>query len=153
MPEAPDSAGDREDLLALLAPVARLLRRVEEEAAAPSGLSMWQYAVLSVVAAAPGLNQRQVADRLDYSTNRIIADLDELERRELLRRRPGPDRRSNLLDATEAGVAVVREIRARIRRGEEQLLARLPRAERETWLAAARTLADAARAGRSAGDR
>lgn len=153
VPDDLDVSTDREDLLALLAPVARLLRRVEDDAAAPAGLSMWQYAILAVAVATPGMNQRQVAERLDYSTNRIIADLDELERGGLVRRRPGPDRRSNLLDVTPAGERVVREVRARIREGEERLLEHLSPVERATWLAAARQLAEAARRDRATRNR
>ena len=59
-----------------------------------------------VVAERPGANQREIATYLQYSPNRIVADLHDLETRGWLTRRPGPDRRANLLAPTEAGEAV-----------------------------------------------
>ncbi len=67
----------RQDLLALLLPLTRDLRRVEEAAAAEHGLTMWQYAILSVADRRPGWHQAAIADALGYSKNRIVADLDE----------------------------------------------------------------------------
>jgi DNA-binding MarR family transcriptional regulator len=136
----------RIDLLAALAPLARALRRVEDAAAARAELTMWQYAILSVVAESPGLNQGAVARRLEYSPNRIIADLDLLEQHGLLTRRPGADRRSNELTTTTAGRRVVRRVRADIHRGEDELLAALPVAQRRALLSATETIADALRA-------
>ena len=142
----PASVDDREDLLALLAPVTKALRRIEDAAAARASLTMWQYAVLSVIVATPGLNQRQVATRLDYSVNRLVADLDELERRALLRRRAGADRRSNVLEATAKGERVMRQVRALIRAGEGELLGRLPADRQADVVTVARALALAVRA-------
>ena len=112
----------RRDLLASLGPVAKALRRVEDAAAATEDLSMWQYAVLSVVAEQPGLNQGQVAKVLQYSSNRIVADLDVLEARQLVTRRPGVDRRSNTLEITTDGWALQRRVQERIHAGEDSLL-------------------------------
>ena len=78
-------------------PIARALRRIEEAAAARDGVNMWQYAILSVVAERPGLNQREVAGVLQYSPNRIVGDLHALVERGLVVRRPGRDRRANRL--------------------------------------------------------
>jgi DNA-binding MarR family transcriptional regulator len=138
-------ASPRIDLLAALAPLARALRRVEDAAAARADLTMWQYAILSVVAESPGLNQGSVAGRLEYSPNRIIADLDLLEQRGLLTRRRGGDRRSNELTTTTAGRRVVRCVRADIHRGEDELLAALPADRRRALLSATDTIADALR--------
>ncbi len=136
-------ATTRIDLLAALAPLARALRRLEESAAARADLTMWQYAVLAVVAESPTLNQGEVANRLGYSPNRIIADLDLLERRELLTRRPGADRRSNELTTTAAGRRVVRRVRTDIHRGEDALLAALPTDQRRALSSATSTIAAA----------
>lgn len=118
-------ADDREDLLALVMPLTRALRRIEDEAAAGHGITMWQYAILSVAVERPGSNQAAVADTLAYSRNRIVADVDRLERDGLLRRQPGADRRANVLEVTAAGTATMRAVRADIRRHEEELLAPL----------------------------
>ncbi|MCU1390244.1 MAG: hypothetical protein JWL72_3582 [Ilumatobacteraceae bacterium] len=133
----------REDLLALIHPVARALRRIEDGAADRHGLTMWQYAILSVVAAAPGSNQGEVAKRLQYSVNRIIGDLDLLEARWLLVRRSGRDRRANLLEITTAGVAIRDLIRADIHEHEDVLLAPIPTAQRRELYAALRRIAAA----------
>lgn len=127
------SDSERRDLLGSLLPIARALRRIEDAAAAEHGVSMWQYAVLSLVTAVPGLSQRQAADRMDYSRNRIIADLDYLEEQGLLVRKPGTDRRANVLEATPRGITVMQRVRAEIHRGEDELLAGLSPDERRDF--------------------
>lgn len=116
---------ERQDLLASLLPVTRALRRIEDAAAAAHGVTMWQYAVLAVVAPRPGMNQGEAATLMDYSKNRIIADLDHLQQQGLLVREPGADRRSNVLRVTDSGVRVMRQVQADIHRGEDGLLAGL----------------------------
>lgn len=104
---------------------------------------MWQYAVLSVVAFRPGMNQLATAELLGYSRNRIVADLDLLEQRGLLTRRSGSDRRSNTLWITEDGSAVVAQVQRRIHAAEDELLADMPAADRrelQRLLASAATM-------------
>jgi MarR family transcriptional regulator, transcriptional regulator for hemolysin len=134
--------GDRQDLLAVLAPLTRSLRRIEDAAAARAGITMWQYALLAVVADVAGLNQTQAATRLGYSKNRIVADLDLLERRRLLIRRPGPDRRANVLSATAAGIRLMHAVRTDIHDREDRLLTTLPHEQRAGIVAACRAIAD-----------
>jgi DNA-binding MarR family transcriptional regulator len=124
-------ARPRQDLLALMHPVAKALRRIEDVAAAKHGVNMWQYAILSVVIDSPGLNQAEVAKRLQYSVNRIIGDLDVLEQGGFLSRRPGNDRRVNLLGATAAGITLRNLVRADIHKREDKLLAGLTPTERK----------------------
>jgi len=116
-------AAERRDLLASVLPLAKALRRIEDAAAAEHGITMWQYAILSVAAAAPGMNQSEMASGMGYSKNRIVADIDQLEQHELLRRQPGADRRVHTLRATDAGIAAMRAIRTEIHRREDELLA------------------------------
>jgi DNA-binding MarR family transcriptional regulator len=115
----------RPDLLASLFPVTKALRRIEDEAAAAADLTMWQYAILSVVKDAPGLNQRVIARQLNYSANRIIADLDHLEARGLVVRQPGADRRANVITLTRSGAALQRRVQRAIHAREDELLAGL----------------------------
>ena len=136
---------ERIDLLAALAPLTRALRRIEDDAAAAAGITMWQYAILSVVSDAPGLNQGEVATRLGYSKNRIVADLDLLEERKLLTRTPGPDRRANVLRTTAAGRRLSQHVRTAIRRGEDKLLRDLPDEQRRALSSATRTIGQALR--------
>jgi DNA-binding MarR family transcriptional regulator len=139
-------ATDRTDLLASLHPVTRVLRRIEEAAAAREGLSMWQYALLSVVAHGAGRSQREIAEHLQYSPNRVVTDLHDLEGRGYLTRRPGVDRRANALELTEAGDAVRRRIRAEIHAHEDELLAGLADDDRECLVGTLGRLAELARA-------
>jgi DNA-binding MarR family transcriptional regulator len=139
--------GDRVDLLVSVLPLAKALRRIEDEAAATHGLTMWQYAVLLVVAARPGRSQAEVADRLGYSRNRLVADVDRLEERGLLVRRAGADRRANELVATDEGVATHAAIQAAIHAGEDALLSELSAADRATTHRLLAQLGEAARAG------
>jgi DNA-binding MarR family transcriptional regulator len=125
----------RQDLLALLMPITRQLRDIEEAAAARHGLSMWQYAILSVVDRRAGLNQGDVADRLGYSKNRIVADLDHLELGGLLSRRRATDRRANVLTITSRGRRIMTQVQTEIHHDEDELLAALPPASRRTFAA------------------
>lgn len=91
---------------------------------------MWQYAILAVVAQRPGLHQAEAATRLDYSKNRIVADLDRLEERGLLVRERHGDRRANQLRITDTGQTVRAAIQRDIHDAEDRLLASLPPARR-----------------------
>lgn len=130
----------REDLLALLMPVARRLRRIEEEAAARHGLTMWQYAILAVAESQPGLNQGDVAQVLDYSKNRIIADVDQLESAGLLIRQRAVDRRANLLTTTDTGRKAMIKVQTEIHRAEDELLAGVSPRGREALVRGLRQL-------------
>ena len=121
---------DRRDLLGQLLPFTKELRRNEDRAATAHGVSMWQYAVLSVAEAHDPVNQAEAAALLGYSRNRIIADIDTLEGRGLLVRERAADRRANTLHVTPAGVTLMRAIKTDIQRGEDELLAGLTAAER-----------------------
>jgi DNA-binding MarR family transcriptional regulator len=135
----------RRDLLASLYPVTRALRRIEDDAAAEAGLTMWQYAILSVVGEDPGRNQGAIARRLQYSANRIIADLDQLENQGLVTREPGADRRANVIAITRSGAATQRRVQRAIHAGEDELLAGLSAAQRRQLQEVAGTLASSIR--------
>lgn len=115
-----------------MGPLYRLLRRAEERCANDAGLTMWQYAVLSVGARHEGLSQAQIADRLGYSRNRIIHDLDVLETRRLAERRAGTDRRRHSIHVTATGRDTVDEIRSAIWAAENDLLSPVPAAGRDS---------------------
>lgn len=126
-----EKAVERVDLLAFILPVSRELRRIEDAAAASAGVSMWQYAILWAISVWPGLNQAEVADRIGYSRNRIVADIDALEAAGLATRRPGADRRANVLHVTAEGRSVVERVRREIHRREDDLLHDVEPAERD----------------------
>ena len=112
-------------------PLARRLRRIEDNAAEASGLTMWQYAVLADAETRPGSIQTEVAARLQYDKNRLVTDLDILENLGLVERQRGSDRRSYGLYVTASGSRMRRTIQARIHRGEDELLGDLPTTTRE----------------------
>lgn len=135
-------AAERRDLLASVLPLAKALRRIEDAAAAEHGITMWQYAILSVAVAAPGMSQSEMASGMGYSKNRIVADIDHLEQRRLLVRQAGADRRVHSLRATDAGIAAMRTIRAEIHRGEDELLAGLSATAQQEFHRSARRLGE-----------
>jgi DNA-binding MarR family transcriptional regulator len=125
----------RRDLLEVVGPLHRRLRRIEEHCARAAGLSMWQYAILSLASAQDGLSQSVIAERLEYSKNRIVGDLDELTSRGLAERQSGTDRRAHAIHVTPAGHALVAEVREGIWRDEDELLPHLTPEQREVLLA------------------
>lgn len=133
----------RRDLLEVVGPLYRSLRRIEEQCARAFGLSMWQYAILAVAAAQEGLSQAVIADRIGYNKNRIVADLDVLTSQDLAERRPGTDRRSYAIYATDAGSALVAKVRECIWQREDELLSNLSLAKRELLMELLSTVASA----------
>src|SRR5271157_4262422 len=57
-----------------------------------------QYSILTIIECNPGLRQSEVSEALGIKRANLVAMIDELERRKLLRRDPAPnDRRSYAL--------------------------------------------------------
>src|SRR4051794_27395952 len=107
---------------------------------------MWGYVALSRLASGPAPTQLALAAAMGYDKTRLIGLLDGLERDGLITRDPDPaDRRARVVHLTPAGrerhAAAARAIRAM----EEELLAELSAAERETLLAVLPRLAAAPR--------
>jgi DNA-binding MarR family transcriptional regulator len=123
----------RRDLLSVLFALTRALRRIEDDASAADQLTMWQYAVLSLVEDRPA-NQTTLATRLGYSKNRLVHDIDHLEHLGLVRREVLPtDRRSNSITITSRGRDARARIQRRIHDGEDELLRNVPRSAREQF--------------------
>ena len=82
------------DLLHLLFDTARLLRAEAGRRARARGLSRGAFGVLAALARAPGITQRELAERLDMEPITVARLLDRLQARRLVERRPDPrDRR------------------------------------------------------------
>ncbi|MBF6352244.1 MULTISPECIES: MarR family winged helix-turn-helix transcriptional regulator [Nocardia] len=133
---------DRPDLAAMLAPLTRTLIAMERPILESHGLSMWAYSVLVALSRGPARGQGVLAQEIGADKTRIIAVLDDLQKRGLLDRTPDPsDRRARLLELTPEGHRVVAQAQARIQAGEEQqLLQYLSPGERAVFLQALRTL-------------
>lgn len=93
------------------------------------------YGVLEVIAANPGLKQTQLARAVQLDRSSVVSVIDKLERRALVSRRVAAgDRRSNALELTADGLALLRRLRPRVRAHEERLAARLSASERATLM-------------------
>jgi DNA-binding MarR family transcriptional regulator len=113
-----------DDLGALLARATRRLLDAERPLLAGRDLSMWDYVVLSRLAAAPAETQLSLAQAIGYDKSRLIGLLDELESAGLLTREPDPkDRRAKVISLTAAGKSRQERARRDIRAMERRLLA------------------------------
>ncbi|WP_369360344.1 MarR family winged helix-turn-helix transcriptional regulator [Streptomyces sp. cg2] len=127
----------RPDLAAMLVPLCRALVDAERPVLDAHGLAMWGYSVLLRLDETPIRTQAALADAIRADRTRIIPVLDDLETRGLIQRRPDPgDRRVRLVSLTPEGRRLRDAVQADIRRGEEELLARLPAADRKGFVRA-----------------
>jgi DNA-binding MarR family transcriptional regulator len=119
----------------MLAPLLRELIAAEEPVLAAHDVTMWGYVVLLALDRSSMRTQAAVAAAIGADKTRIIRDLDELQQRGLIERRPDPDdRRVRLLAITDAGRTVKNAVQEEIQRGEERWLGDLSAAERRTFL-------------------
>jgi DNA-binding MarR family transcriptional regulator len=82
-----------------------------------------QYSILTVIERNPGLRQGAVGEALGVKRANVVAMIDELERRKLLRRDPCPgDRRSWALMLTAKGSRLTAELHALSERHERRLI-------------------------------
>lgn len=122
----------------LLRRAAAMQRLAVERALADLDVTPAQYAVLSVVAETPGLSNADIAriERLTPQTmSVIIANLER--KRVVVRRAHATHGRIQQAEATESGLRLLAECRARLRGPERRLCAATPPgAERlvEAWL-------------------
>ena len=82
--------------------------------------------ILKILAGAPGMSQSALAKALGMLPSRMVAYVDELERKGLLERRPHEsDRRNNALHLTKAGRAAYRATSRLAQEHQRALLAGL----------------------------
>jgi len=95
-------------------------------ALASFGLRVRSYAVLAAAASATRPTQRELAEFLRLDPSQVVALVDELERRGLVRREVDPaDRRANAIVATADGAALSARANAAIAEARERRLAAL----------------------------
>ena len=154
-PEGTGRRAARPDLAAMIVPLGRALMAAEQPVLDAHGLAMWAYVVLLRLDETPIRSQAALAGAIGADKTRIIAVLDDLEARGLIARRPDPgDRRVRLLSLTSAGRRLRDAVQADIQRGEEELLAPFPAAERDSFVRVLRALSAGAAAtpkGRASG--
>ncbi|MFB9644354.1 MarR family winged helix-turn-helix transcriptional regulator [Microbacterium terregens] len=89
-------------------------------------LRVRSYSVLAIAAEGSRPSQRELSEFLRLDPSQIVALVDDLESRGLVRREPDPqDRRANVLVATDGGRELFRAARAASRRAEQEFLAPL----------------------------
>ena len=131
----------RPDLAAMIVPLGRALTLAELPILHAHNLTMWGYVVLLRLDDEPIRTQAALADAVGADRTRIIAVLDDLEARGLIRRVPDPgDRRARLLSLTDEGRRTRDAAQAAIQLGEEDLLARLTPEDRRGFLNALKVL-------------
>ncbi|HMM55921.1 MAG TPA: MarR family transcriptional regulator [Candidatus Desulfobacillus sp.] len=99
-------------------------------------ISPGRFGVLVLIGANPGMTQSQlaVATQLDRST--MVAVIDHMEARSLVKRRPSPtDRRSNALVLTAEGEKLLRQLKRRIKLHEARIAQVMTREEAGTLMA------------------
>lgn len=106
-----------------------------KEILAPLGLEPREFALLRAVAAAEGLSQQAMGERLMIPASRMVAFVDALEARGLLERRHNPeDRRTRELYLTDAGRKLLERAFTVASDYERDLCADLDEEERERLL-------------------
>jgi DNA-binding MarR family transcriptional regulator len=98
------------------------------------GLSPGRLGILLLVEANPGVTQSTLAAAVGLDRSTLVGVLHALERRRLLERRRGEDRRTNGLWITRGGTATLARVKREVRSHERRIAARLSAAERAQLL-------------------
>ena len=139
-PELHTKAAQARAPKALQSSTAHLLKRLAwaikdraYEAFESSGLNPAHHAVLALLEEEPRETRAMIADSLGYDRSHLVGLLDELEEQGLIERRRDPSyRRRHLVTLTPEGRKALTKLRAISKRLEDEILAPLDAAERET---------------------
>ena len=101
-----------------------------EEHVGVLGVSPGRVGVLALIEANPGVTQSELARAVGLDRSTMVPLLDGLEKRGILERRRGADRRTNGLWLTPSGRRLLVEVKRHIGAHEERIAARLSRTER-----------------------
>lgn len=102
-----------------------------------------QFGVLELIACNPGLNQTGLGEAMGVDRSTVVAVIDRLEERHLVRRSPAPgDRRSYALELTHAGAALLEQLRPVVRAHEARIAAGLAAEEQRALIEALRRIAE-----------
>ncbi|MDF0529988.1 MarR family transcriptional regulator [Tsukamurella sp. 8F] len=114
-------AGER-DLAALLADVFPSLIGMEEPILADAGLSMWEYAIMTVLDQDDAVSQVELSRRSHRDPTRLGRHLDDLGARGLVTRTRAQDGRQRTVGLTDEGRVLHRDTKRRIRAAEDEYL-------------------------------
>lgn len=91
------------------------------------------FGVLVIIESNPGLKQSDLARATHLDRSTVVSVIDNLERRQLVERRPAlADRRSNALQLTAEGAALLRRLKRLVTEHEKRLSRHLSAEERDT---------------------
>ena len=94
------------------------------------GISPGRFGVLVLIEANAGLTQSRLAEAVGLDRSTMVPVLDEFERREMVERRRGEDRRTNGLWLTPAGKRFLARVKRRIAAHEQRMFGGLSPLER-----------------------
>jgi len=100
--------------------------------AGKAGLQPGQHGVLKLIGLNPGRSQSDIAAAAGLDRSSLTQVLDQLARRGLVERRPGPDRRTLSLHLTEEGEKTVAEAAGSVAEHEAAIRGDLTEAETRT---------------------
>jgi len=103
-------------------------------AASVQGLSPGRVGLLILIDANPGITQSHLAEAVARDRSTMVGLIDLLERRSLVERRRGDDRRTNGLWLTRSGRRLLARALRRIAAHERRIASRLSAAERRRLL-------------------
>jgi DNA-binding MarR family transcriptional regulator len=111
-----------------------------ERAAGGLGVSPGRFGLLVLVEANPGVSQSRLAHAVGLDRSTMVAVLDQLEGRQLVERRDGPDRRTNGLWLTREGKRLLARLKRCVTEHEARITERLTPDERTVLFALLRRL-------------
>ncbi len=96
------------------------------EALGEQSITPGLFGVLVIIGANPGLKQSELARATHLDRSSVVSVIDNLERRELVSRRPAAnDRRSNALQLTSKGAALLKRLKRAVTEHEKRLAKQL----------------------------
>lgn len=120
MPETPPR--DEPDLAELIVRLLPRLGAAEEPILQSSGITMWEYAILTELARDTAISQTDLSRRTGRDTTRLGKHLNDLVARELVERERSNDGRQRTVHITDSGRAVHAGAKASIRSAEDAVL-------------------------------
>lgn len=112
-------------------------------ALAPLGVNGRETAVLRAIDATSGLSQGEIASGMGVDRTTMVAHIDDLQGKGLVRRSQDPqDRRRNVVELTDAGRDTVRRAADLVAQAERTFLRRLPAGDAEQFKKTLRILLD-----------
>jgi DNA-binding MarR family transcriptional regulator len=104
------------------------------------GVSPGRVGVLALIGANPGVTQGELARAVGLDRSTMVPLLDRFEKRGVLERRRGADRRTNGLWLTAPGRRLLAQVEQRIQAHEERIASRLSAVERRQLMALLRKI-------------